>query len=192
MCARVRALTATDAHGLTATSNDGLIVVPPLPEPGPFHSKQLPVHVTPNKGLHDGDTVTVTASGFMSGASVAIIECNGSAVISGSEACDLNTSTFLNGRSLTADALGNVTTTYAITQHITTPKDGPLDCATSNVDPDAYNAGVAEDPSRTLPRNCACDTRLGIVDVHELSPPHSPGLSRLDLRSSTACAAVFP
>ncbi len=147
-CEQECALTATDAHGLTATSRDQVISVAPMEPGGPFHSKRLPVQVTPNKGLHDGDTVTVTASGFEPGATVAIIECNGSAVNVGIEACDIDTSTFINGPDITADAQGNVTATYAITRNINTPQDGPLDCATGNVDPDAYLAGIAADPSR--------------------------------------------
>lgn len=147
-CSQWCSMQATDAHGLTALGGGQYWIFPPEPNPGSFHSKRLPVQVTPNKGLHDGDTVTVTASGFAPGASVAIIECNSSAVADGIDACDVNTSTLLKGTDVIADAQGNVTATYAITQHISTPKDGPLDCATSNVDPDAYNAGIAADPSR--------------------------------------------
>ena len=157
-CAEWCAMQATDAHGLSATSDYRFSVFVPVP-PGPFRSKQLPVRVTPNKGLHDGDTVTVTASGFAPGATLSIVECDGSAVKVGDDACDLGTSSFINGTDLTADAHGNLTATYAIKRHITTPKNGPLDCATSNVDPDAYNAGVAADPSRagiTAPGYFSC------------------------------------
>jgi hypothetical protein len=159
-CATWCALQATDAHGLSALNQDRLSIIgEPIPPEGPFRSKQHPVTVKPNKDLHDGDTVTVTASGFEPGASVSIVECNGSAVTVGAAACDLNTSSFLDGTDLTVDAQGNVSATYAITRHITTPKDGPLDCATSNVNPDAYAAGVAADPSRapiTAPGYFSC------------------------------------
>lgn len=171
ICLEGCALTATDAHGLTATSNDQVETWSSV-EPGPFHSKQLPVQVTPHKGLHDGDTVTVTGSGFTPGSSVAIIECNGSAATIGLEACDINTSTFLGGTEITADAQGNATATYAIKQHISTPDDGPLDCATSNVDPDAYLAGVAADPSRgpiTAPGYFSCMIVMADISDYEFS-----------------------
>ena len=112
----------------------------PVP-PGPFHSRQLPVHVTPNKGLHDGDTVTVTASGFAARRDGLRRRVRRKRRQGRRRRMCLNTSSFLNGTDLTADAHGNVTATYAIKRHITTPKNGPLDCATSNVDPDAYDAG---------------------------------------------------
>lgn len=157
-CSDWCSMQATDAHGLTALGGDQFSIFVPLPE-GPFHSKQHPVTVTPNKDLHVGDTVTVTASGFVPGTSVSIVECNSTAVSAGAAACDLGTSSFLNGADLTVDAQGNVTSTYVIKRHITTPKDGALDCATSNIDPDAYAAGIAADPSRaptTAPGYFSC------------------------------------
>ena len=134
----------------------------------PFHSKRLPVKATPHKGLHAGDTVTVTASGFQPGAPLAIVECSSTATTKGSGSCDLGTSTFLNGQDLTADASGKLTATYKISRHITTPNDGALDCARGNIDPDAYDAAIAADPGRADTRLSGYFTCMVIVaDVND-------------------------
>lgn len=173
ICSEGCSLTATDAHGLTATGDATIFidVAPPGPQ-GPFRSKRLPVTVTPHKGLHDGASVTVTASGFEPGAALSIVECNSVAATKGAAACDLDTSTALSGRELTADAHGNLTATYKISQHITTPDDGPLDCAKGNVDPDAYDAAIAADPDRAntaLPGYFTCTVVVADIGDYQQS-----------------------
>lgn len=139
-------LTALDAHGLIALSGFGFGIGSVPPE-GPFTSARHPVTITPHKGLHDNDTVTVTASGFRPGADIAIVECTGTALSEGASACDIDTSTVIAGQQVTADAAGNVSATYTVRRNIRTG-DGAFDCRNGNVDPDAYAAGVAVDPTR--------------------------------------------
>ena len=148
VCADACSLTVIDAHGLSATGPYGIGIGPPEPPPGPFSSAQNPVTVTPHKGLGDGATVTVTASGFQPGASVAVVECTGSVFTDGARACDVDTSTVMAGESVVADAHGRVSTTYTIERFIETV-DGSFDCAEGNIDPDAYARGIAVDPSRS-------------------------------------------
>ena len=149
ICATWCSLTATDAHGLTATGGSQIAVVPPVLG-GPFHSERLPVSVSPHTELSDGDTVTVTASGFEPGANLVIVECTDDAVTDGIDACDVSTSSFLNGQNLAADAQGRVTATYHIRRRISTTNHGDVDCAEGNVDPDAFDEALAEDPSRAV------------------------------------------
>jgi len=145
-CADMCLLTAMDAHGLVASSEFGIGIgpVPPVP---PFSSVRHPVTVTPHRGLHDGDTVTVTATGYRPGASIAIVECLGAALDEGAGACDLDTSTVMRGQTVTADAQGNVSATYEIERNLHIG-DSSFDCRNGNIDPDEYVEGIAADPSR--------------------------------------------
>lgn len=162
-------LTATDAHGVTATGGPQVSVVTPVPI-GPFHSERLPVSVSPHTGLNEGDTVTVSASGFKPGANLSIVECTNDAATEGIDACDIGTSSFLNGQNLTADAQGRVTATYRISRHISTGSHGDIDCAKGNVDPDAYDKALAEDPSRAVAQQAGYFTCIVVVaDIADYS-----------------------
>lgn len=145
-CSDMCYLTVSDAHGVSVRGPFGFGIGRPIPDE-PFVSARHPVTVTPHKGLHDGDTVTVTASGFRPGASIAIVECTGKALAEGASACDIDTSTLVNGRSITADGNGKVAATYEVERFLQTD-EGSVDCAKGNVDPDAYAQGIAADPSR--------------------------------------------
>ena len=145
-CATSCTLTATDAHGRSAQGGPEIGVVTGTPPPAPFQSSGLPVTITPDTGLTDGEQVHVTASGFPAGAQVAIVECIGGAMTAGAADCDLNTSTFLNGTTITADAQGNVSADYTIRRSIDGP-NGPVDCAQGNIDPSAYANWITTHPS---------------------------------------------
>lgn len=145
-CSSMCYLTVSDAHGLTATGPYGFGIGVPIPNE-PFHSVRHPVTVTPHKGLRDGDTVTVTASGFRPGAEIAIVECTGKALAEGAAACDLDTSSVMRGQTISADANGNVSATYEIERYLQTD-EGSFDCRDGNVNPDAYTQGIAADPTR--------------------------------------------
>ncbi|HET8931282.1 MAG TPA: neocarzinostatin apoprotein domain-containing protein [Acidimicrobiales bacterium] len=145
-CSSMCYLTVRDAHGLTAIGPYGFGIGVPIPNE-PFHSVRHPVTVTPNKGLGDGDTVTVTASGYRPGAEIVIIECAGQALTVGAGACDFDTSSVIRGHMVSADAKGNVSATYEIERYLQTD-EGSFDCAKGNVDPDAYTQGIAADPTR--------------------------------------------
>jgi hypothetical protein len=83
------------------------------------------VTVTPSTGLVDGQSVSVSASGYTPGAGLAVLEC---AVGAASESdCDLSTVAYVN-----ADATGAVSTAYGVFREIFTANDaGGLDCAPS-------------------------------------------------------------
>jgi len=81
--------------------------------------------VTPNTGLLDGQSVSVSASGYTPGAGLAVLECTTGA--SSESDCDLSTVAYVN-----ADASGAVSTTYGVFRVIFTANDGAgVDCAPS-------------------------------------------------------------
>jgi hypothetical protein len=150
VCADGCHYTASDAHGLTATGGPGVVIVtgPPIGTGG-FKTKFLRVRATPHKGLHEGDVVTLTGAGFDPGADLAAIQCNGDASVKGPSECDFGTDTF-GKRAITADAHGNVSTTFTIHRTITVGSGKTLDCAKGNIDPDAFDAAVEADPSKAV------------------------------------------
>jgi hypothetical protein len=83
------------------------------------------VSVTPNLNLHDGDTVSVSASGFTANASLVVLECNPTATTP--DDCDVSTAQFLQ-----ADSSGSLTTDYSVFRIITTNTNGTIDCAPTN------------------------------------------------------------
>jgi hypothetical protein len=81
--------------------------------------------------LADGQTVTVSGSGFVPGESVGIVQCSQEAArvdrggeSAGVDACDIAPFTALE-----ADDLGAVTGTYAVQRQLTTAWTGTIDCA---------------------------------------------------------------
>lgn len=114
----------------------------PTPQPGtltalaPHDGKdsiQLPLTVTPSaEGLHDGDTVTVSAPGFAPGESVGLVQCAQEAggetreQRGGIDACDISPYT-----SITADENGVAVGEYQVQRILTTPLTGTVDCASA-------------------------------------------------------------
>lgn len=166
-------LTVVDGHGLQVGLNWAVAVACEQPS-GPFTSQHLPVQVDPHKGLTDGQNVTVTASGFAPGAQLSIVECTGAALSRGELACDLSTSSALRDDTgiLQADAQGNLTADYQVSRFIDV--DGQrVDCRDGNIDPDAFAAGVAEDPSRVGvlddPAYSTCIVAVADLDDYSMS-----------------------
>ncbi|MGP9021398.1 enediyne antibiotic chromoprotein [Streptomyces sp. BR1] len=80
------------------------------------------ISVTPNTGLSDGQTVTISASGYTPGAAVNVGECASATVCS------------TDVKYLTADANGAVSVSYNVAKAFTakdwsTGKDVTVDCA---------------------------------------------------------------
>jgi Neocarzinostatin family len=112
------------------------------------------VNVTPSSGLVDAQPVDVSANGYTADTQLAVIECTTSAT--SQDDCDLSTLVFTS-----ADASGNVSTTYAVFREIF-PASNPagLDCAPSNCvlvvanisdQTEAASAALSFDPSIPLP-----------------------------------------
>ena len=111
----------------------------PVPQPGTLtplgprdgkDSIELPLTVAPSAtGLHDGDTVTVSAPGFEPGESVGLVQCAQEAggetpeQRGGIDACDISPYT-----SITADGDGVATGDYQVQRFLTTPLTGTVDC----------------------------------------------------------------
>ena len=101
---------------------------------GPTDGRQsvgVPVEATPSTMLVDGQTVSVTGTGFVPGEAVGIVQCTAEAArvdrggeAAGVDACDLTPYTALE-----ADDLGGVTGTYAVQRTLTTSWTGTIDCA---------------------------------------------------------------
>jgi hypothetical protein len=93
-------------------------------------SIQLPLTVEPSTGLHDGQTVTVSATGFVPGESVGLVQCAKEAggetpeTRGGIDGCLIDPYV-----SLTADDDGSVTGEYEVRRVLTTPLTGTVDCA---------------------------------------------------------------
>ena len=90
--------------------------------------------MTPSAGLHDGEVVALSGSGFTPGEQVALLECRTGPVDDAGGNCDI-TATL---KYATVDAAGEVHTTFTIRRHITTHNFGAVDCAT---DPNGCNLG---------------------------------------------------
>jgi hypothetical protein len=112
------------------------------------------VSVTPNTALVDGQSVSVSASGYTANAGLAVIECTAGATSQND--CDLSTLLFA-----TADGSGNLSTSYGVFREIF-PASNPagLDCAPSNCvlvvaniadQTEAASAPLAFDASVPLP-----------------------------------------
>ena len=106
-------------------------------------SRRLPVTVTPNTGLHDGQTVIVHGSGFPRGTQVAVVVCTIAAGSVGVSACDISTSSFMAGNGAVASSDGEVTVSYKMQRFITVGGT-TVDCQTGNVDPRLYGLAVAQ------------------------------------------------
>lgn len=81
----------------------------------------MTISVVPNQDLVDGQVVEVHATGMTPDGPVDVIECSLSSDLDGS-GCELD-----RVQHLTADADGEVATTYAVNDRLDTPS-GPVDC----------------------------------------------------------------
>jgi hypothetical protein len=160
-------------------------------------SMRLPVTVTPNRDLVDGQEVTVTASGFPPHADLGVLMCTNAAVFGGISACDISTAaSSVSGQPVVADAQGNVTTTYRVRTRFSvagpqppTPpvtqviRDGntervvgavpatpmqAIDCTTGDIDPEVWPSIVPTDPSAD-PGGFTCIIAIGMITDYDKS-----------------------
>ncbi|MCU1453401.1 MAG: hypothetical protein JWN46_1547 [Acidimicrobiales bacterium] len=145
---------------------------------GPFHSARLPVTVTPDSGLHDGQQVAVTATGLAKGAAVETLICDGRFLTDGFGACDFGGTTLrqlrrrisaagsawhVRGRGL--DASGRYTGTIDVVQTIVQDDSGAsFDCRNGNVDPVAFAKLSAQAQADVLKPGSGYRTCVVVVD----------------------------
>lgn len=127
-------------------------------------TRRLPVWVTPDRDLADGQVVGVHGSGFRPNAQVYIVQCTNAAQFEGAAACDS-----AGFAASTADAQGNVVGIFAVRRRLSI-STGTVDCMDGNVDPLAYAAAVEQfghrPPDFYRPENFTCI--LAIADMADL------------------------
>jgi hypothetical protein len=100
-----------------------------------MQAPQPAISLEPSTGLEEGDTVTVSGSGFSPEADIGISMC--AAVVTSGENCD-----FSGAQVATTDATGSFTKPLPVVASITTPADGTIDCAPDNCGIGAANLQV--------------------------------------------------
>jgi hypothetical protein len=168
-------------------------------------SMRLPVTITPNRDLVDGQEVTVSASGFPPHADLGVLMCTNAAAFGGISACDISTaSSSVSGTPVVADAQGNVTTTYRVRTRFTVmapqPVSAPVtsmvrdggveavigsvpatpaqavDCTDGDIDPDVWPSVVPKDPSQD-PGGFTCIVAIGMITDYDKSGGAAVGFS---------------
>lgn len=131
-------------HGATGTPSSTSVPVSVTTTPGPDGaitagaptdgkaSKRLPVRLTPDRDLVDGQVVGIHGSGFTPGAQVGIVICTNAAQTQGSAACDLG-----NYALSTPDADGEVQGLFTVRRFITVA-GRQVDCLEGTIDPAAW------------------------------------------------------
>lgn len=103
----------------------------------PIDGKQswrLPVGVSPQSGVHDGDLVTIYGRGFEPNDSLGVVHCSAEADTrnAGIDACELGADRgFAPVQYVSADAEGNVVAQIQVRRFIDTPGFGRVDCASA-------------------------------------------------------------
>jgi hypothetical protein len=108
-----------------------LAILPASPIDGK-QSWRLPVAVTPQSGVSDGQVVTVVGRGFGADESVGGVLCASEAAVEGVAACDLGTDgTYDHVTYATSSSDGLVQVDIVLRRSIATPFTGPVDCASA-------------------------------------------------------------
>jgi hypothetical protein len=121
---------------LAIDDTEGRALLENLPS-SPIDGKQswrLPVGVSPQTGLRDGDLVTIYGRGFEPNDSLGVVHCSSEAdtLNAGVDACELGSNgTFSGVQYVSADAEGNVVAEVQIRRFIETPGHGRVDCASA-------------------------------------------------------------
>jgi hypothetical protein len=117
---------ACSPPGITGTTAPG--TTPPKAKHPPVTVCTPALSATPDTGLADGQTITVTGTGFSANTGIGMVECEPGAI--GPDQCDL--STLLE---LTSDGSGDFTTPYTVARILNVSNgDGTstqIDCATA-------------------------------------------------------------
>ncbi len=108
-----------------------LQVSPAAPNDGKA-ARRLPVRLSPDQDLVDGQVVGIHGRGFTPGAQVGIVICTDAAQTEGSAACDLSSYALS-----TADAHGEVQGLFTVRRYITVA-GRQVDCRNGAIDPAAW------------------------------------------------------
>jgi hypothetical protein len=159
--------TATDPPVTTPST---VALTPEAPWDGK-QSHRLPITVTPDTGLANNQLVTITGSGFPRGKQVAAVVCTIDAGSKGVDACDISTASSMAGTTTLVAADGTFTINYKIHSRIDVGGK-QIDCATGNVDPQAYHQSVVEFGPLvriTTPGRFSCLVAVGAIDNYDQS-----------------------
>ncbi len=121
-------LAVDDAEGRALLEN-----LPSSPIDGK-ESWRLPIGVSPQTGLRDGDLVTIYGRGFEPNDSLGVVHCSAEADTrnAGVDACQLGADQgFAPVQYVSADAAGNVVAQVEVRRFIETPGFGRIDCASA-------------------------------------------------------------
>lgn len=129
-------------------------------------SLRLPVRVTPDHDLVDGQTVLVTVSGFRPRVTVGAVICTNDAQTKGAAACDIGN---VVATAMTS-ADGRATIPYTIRRYPTI-NGGPYDCMQGNVFPPDYEQRLRQGliPATQQPGWFTCIVAVGQIDDYDQS-----------------------
>jgi hypothetical protein len=145
-------------------------------------SRRLPVRLTPDSDLVDGQVVGIHGSGFTPNKDVGIVTCTNAAQHQGSAACDL--SSYALSR---ADAAGEVQGLFTIRRFITVAGQS-VDCLNGAIDPAAWEPLVAANGGR--PPDYPQFTCIGVIG--ELDDYDNSGGWPLALRGAVFSSLAPP
>lgn len=124
-----RELAVDEDGGGETRSDDEMIEAMPLGPTDGKDSWRLPVAVSPQTGLQEGDVVTIYGRGFLPGDSLGVVHCSSEADTqnAGVTGCDLSAGV----SHLNADANGDIVAEVTVQRFIQTPGYGRIDCASA-------------------------------------------------------------
>lgn len=135
-------------------------IAPAAPTDGKA-SLRLPVTITPNRDLVDGQVVTISGTGFPANVDIAFATCTNASEQQGIDTCDLSTSTYMQGRKITTNRDGAFSEPYTVRRYLTVAGQ-PVDCGRGNLDPDATTV-------TTMPGDFTCVMGAGVLANYDIS-----------------------
>lgn len=124
-------------------------------------SLRLPVTITPNRDLVDGQVVMISGSGFPAAVEIAFATCTNASEQHGIDTCDLSTSTYMQGRKIVTNDDGTFSESYTVRRYLTVAGQ-PVDCGQGNIDPDAPTV-------TTIPGDFTCVIGAGVLSNYDIS-----------------------
>jgi hypothetical protein len=135
-------------------------IAPEAPTDGKA-SLRLPVTITPNRDLVDGQVITISGTGFPANVDIAFATCTNASEQHGIDTCDLSTSTYMQGRKIVTNSDGAFSEPYTVRRYLTVAGQ-PVDCGRGNIDPDATTV-------TTMPGDFTCVVGAGVLTNYDIS-----------------------